>query len=365
MMLDDEVTRRKMLHSVEELLAPETLTRIAGQPVETIREAPLEEQSGAWSGSALTVIEVSLMGGESRRYVLKRVSAAWDYFMRATNDRLGREASIWEAGLLDRLPSELGHAYLACARGGDGWAILMRDIGPELILNRSAIAQDEHLAILNGLASMHAAYWDAPELVDASIGLCPPDIHYSIISPATARRNADAPGVMPLAARQGWENLATFLPADLFDICLSLTNEPGPLVAALARYPMTLVHGDARIANIAIEHHAGKPRATLIDWAIAGVNAAPLDLVWYLGARTPWLPGDRELAMDTYRDALQRQLGNRFDPAWWQPMLDLSILGGLIRFGWYTASEIQRGGEQARADLAWWAERARAGVERM
>ncbi|MDQ3549823.1 MAG: phosphotransferase, partial [Chloroflexota bacterium] len=321
--------RRELNLSIEELLASETLTRIAGQPVESVREAPLEEQSAAWSGSALTVVEVSLVGGESRRYVLKRVSAAWDYFMRATVDRLGREASIWEAGVLDRLPPELGHVYLACARDGDGWAILMRDIGPELILNRGAITHDEHLAILNGLASMHAAFWDAPELTDATIGLCPPAIHYSIISPATARRHAGAPGVMPLAAQQGWENLATILPPDLFDTCLSLTNEPGPLVAALSRYPMTLVHGDARIANIAIEQHGGRPRATLIDWAIAGVNAAALDLIWYLGARTPWLPDDRESAMDTYRDALQRQLGNRFDPAWWQPMLDLSILGGL------------------------------------
>lgn len=357
--------QRVLFPSVEYLLAPESLTRLTGLLVKSVREVPLEQRASAWSGSGVTVVAAALAGGESRRYVLKRVSAAWDYFMRATDDRIGREASIWQAGLLDRLPAELGHAYVACACDDDGWAILMRDIGPALILNRGAIAPVEHAAILDGLAAMHATFWDAPELSDPTIGLCPPDIHYSIISPATARRNADAPGVMPLAAQQGWDNLTTLLPADLFEVCLALTNEPGPLVAALSRYPMTLVHGDARIANIAIERDGGKLRATLIDWAIAGVNAAPLDLIWYLGARTPWLPGDREHAMATYRDALQRRLGTRFDPAGWQAMLDLSILGGLIRFGWYTASEITRGGEQARADLAWWAERARAGVERL
>jgi hypothetical protein len=354
-----------MFPSVEDLIAPASLAQITALPVVAVREVPLDERASAWSGSGLTRVEARLAGGEKRSFVLKRVSAAWDYFMRATDDRLGREAAIWKAGLLDRLPADIGHSYVACATDGDGWAILMREIGPALILNRGRITHDEHLAILDGLAAMHAAYWDAPELADSTAGLCPPAIHYSIISPATARRNADAPGVMPLAAQQGWDNLATVLPADLYDVCLSLSNEPAPLVAALARYPMTLVHGDARIANIAIEQGVNGPRPTLIDWAIAGVNAAPLDLIWYLGARTPWLPGDRDEAMAIYRDALKRHLGSRFDPSWWQPLLDLSILGGLIRFGWYTATAITRDEPHARADLDWWAERARAGIERL
>ncbi|HYI16083.1 MAG TPA: hypothetical protein VEX37_11880 [Thermomicrobiales bacterium] len=356
---------KPLIESVDLLLARETLSLLVGAPVVSVREVDLEERASAWSGSGLSVVEVVLAGGASRRYVLKRVSAEWDYFMLATNDDVGREAGVWRAGLLDQLPPEIGHSYLACARDGNGWAILMRDIGPSLVLNRGAITYDEHVAILNGLAAMHATFWDAPELADAATGLCPPGIHYSIISPATARRHADAPGVMPLAAQQGWDNLATLLPPDLFDTCLSLSNDPAPLVAALARFPQTLVHGDARISNIAIEHAHDRPKLTLIDWAIAGVNVAPLDLIWYLGARTPWLPGDRIEAMVVYRDALQRRLGPRFDPADWQPMLDLSILGGLIRFGWYTASEIARGGEQARADLAWWADRARAGITRV
>lgn len=354
-----------MYSSVDAMLEPRCLARMTGESVASVRETPLDERASAWSGSGVTAVVAALSGGETRRYVLKRVSAEWDYFMRATDDQLGREAGVWRAGLLDRLPEELGHCYLACARDGDGWAILMRDIGPALILNRGRISPDEHMAILDGLAAMHAAFWDAPELADPTIGLCPPDIHYSIISPATAERNADAPGVMPLAARQGWENLSTVLPPKLFDICLSLSNEPAPLVAALSRYPMTLVHGDARIANIAVERAGDSIRSTLIDWAIAGVNAAPLDLIWYLSARTPWLSDDREAATEIYRAALQRRLGNRFDLAIWQPMLDLSILGGLIRFGWFTATAITRDEPHARADLDWWAERAWAGVKRV
>ena len=70
----------------------------------------------------------------------------------------------------------------------------MRDIGPSLLLNRGTIGYDEHVAILNGLAAMHARFWDAPELADEATGLCSPDIHYSIISPprlaATPTRRA-------------------------------------------------------------------------------------------------------------------------------------------------------------------------------
>jgi hypothetical protein len=346
--------RPALIDSVNLLLEPETLSGLTGDQVVSVRIAELDERASAWSGSGLSAIEVMLASGERKRYVLKRVSAEWDYFMRATNDDLGREAGVWRAGLLDQLPPEIGHSYVACANDGDGWAILMRDIGPSLVLNRGAITYDEHVAILHGLAAMHAAFWDAPELAESTAGLCPPGIHYSIISPATARRNADAPGVMPLAAQQGWDNLATLLDPALYDLCLSLSNDPAPLVTALARFPQTLVHGDARIANIAIEQVNGAPRTTLIDWAIAGVNVAPLDLIWYLGARTPWLPGDRLEAMAIYRDALAHHLGDRFNAADWQGMLDLSILGGLIRFGWYTASEIKRGNDTARADLAWW-----------
>jgi len=348
--------RHELIESVDTLLTPEALTEITSEQVVSVRELTLDERASAWSGSGLTVVEATLAGGSTQRYVLKRVSSAWDYFMRATNDDLGREAGVWKAGLLDHLPQQIGHTYLACARDGDGWAILMRDIGSALILNRGAITYDEHIAILHGLAAMHARFWDAPELADASAGICPPDIHYSIISPATARRLADAPGVMPMAAQQGWENLATLLNPDLYNLCLSLSNDPAPLVAALSRFPKTLVHGDARISNVAIEQVNGVPRPTLIDWAIAGVNVAPLDLIWYLGARTPWLPGDRLEAIEIYQAALQSHLGPRFNATDWQAMLDLSILGGLIRFGWYTASEIKRGSEHARADLAWWEE---------
>lgn len=351
------------------MLAPETLSKIAGVDITTVRETALGGTASAFSGSGLMSVEAQLAAGGTRRFVLKRTSPAWDYFMRATGDMAGREAVLWTSGLLDRMPPELGHPVVAAAvDGDDAWAVLMRDIAGDLILSRGRIEHDEHVAILRGLAAMHATFWDAPELVYPALGLAQPAMHYHLISPASATRHADVPGPMPAYIHQGWDSLARILPRDLYDTLLALTNDPSPLVAALERFPMTLVHGDARIANIGLERGAdGEPRAVLIDWAIAGRNAACLDLIWYLSARTHWLPGDRDAAIALYRDELRSRLGDRFDDAWWEPMLELSILGGLIRFGWFTASEALRGAgassDEARSDLLWWAERAWAGVE--
>lgn len=52
--------------------------------------------------------------------VLKRVSPAWDYFMRATDDTHGREAQVWLSGVLDQMPESVGHAPLAVAHDDDG-----------------------------------------------------------------------------------------------------------------------------------------------------------------------------------------------------------------------------------------------------
>lgn len=366
------------LPSVAALLSPEHLSLLLDRTVTDVQVSPLEGAS-AHSGSALSRIEVhvepvdddagtSADTSEQIVLVLKRVSPAWDYFMRATDDAHGREAQVWLSGVLARLPASVGHAPLAVAHDGEGgWAILMRDVGAGLLLHRQHqhLSQPEHDAIILGLAEMHATFWDAPELTAHAAWLTRPDLHYRVISPAMATRHADVDGPMPPAIHRGWGNLRQLLPASLADALRSLTDDPTPLMAALAPLPQTLVHGDARIANVGVEPWGSGPRLVLIDWAIAGVNVSGLDLIWYLGARSPWLPADRGQAIEDYRDHLARLLGERWQPEQWAANRDLSILGGLIRFGWFTASEAVRGSQAARDDLFWWAERAEPGLARL
>ncbi len=366
---------RVPLASVEELLSPEHLSLLLGRTVNDVQTSPLEGAS-AHSGSALSRVDVSArprdLGeaavqavDEQIVLVLKRVSPAWDYFMRATDDVQGREAQVWLSGVLDRMPDSVGHAPLAVAHDGDGgWAILMRDVGAALLLHRQHqhLSVPEHDAIILGLAEMHATFWDAPELTAHADWLTRPDLHYRVISPAMATRHADVSGPMPPAIHRGWDNVRQLLPAPLADALRALTDDPAPLMAALAPLPQTLVHGDARISNVGVEPWGDGTRLLLIDWAIAGVNVSGLDLIWYLGARSPWLPADREQAIEDYRNHLAELLGERWQPQHWAANRDLSILGGLIRFGWFTASEAARGSQAARDDLFWWAERAEPGL---
>jgi hypothetical protein len=352
---DDRVSQ-PLYDSVEAMLAPEMLGAIVGREIGAVREAPLGAQESAYSGSAISVIETN-----TDRLLLKRCAPAWDYFMRVSNDGRGREALVFTSGLLDRLPPELAHAYLACARDGDGWAILMRDVASSLMPPRVAIAHADHRRVLTGLAAFHAAFWEH----DPGPGFCAPWHHYHVVSPAAAAGDAGEHGALQEMIQDGWERLLALIDPGIGTLALALANDPTPLTDRLARLPQTVVHGDMRPANIGIEDDRLLP----IDWALVGRGVAGLDAIWYvagLGARSPLA---RESSLDIYRAALADRLGPRFDTAWWEPMLDFSLLGGLLRHGWIaarvTSSRDTMMRDAARADLSWWTEAARRGIDRL
>jgi len=82
-----------LYNSVDELLAPETLTSLTGQPVKYVRCLPME---GGFSGSSLLNVEAN---GDKRAecFVLKRMSPKWDWVMAATNDQQCRSVTLWPA----------------------------------------------------------------------------------------------------------------------------------------------------------------------------------------------------------------------------------------------------------------------------
>lgn len=138
----------------------------------------------------------------------------------------------------------------------------MRDVGDGLLLHRSHLTAPEHDAIILGLAEMHATFWDAPELTTHATWLTRPDLHYRVISPAMATRHASVPGPMPPAIHRGWDNARSRTAgaaAGRGAACAHRrpdTPDGGP-----TPLPQTLVHGDARIANVGVE-----PRATARGW---------------------------------------------------------------------------------------------------
>jgi hypothetical protein len=358
--------RHTPLANLDELLAPETLTRLVSEPVHTVRCGPFSKGHSA-SGSRFLAVETN--DGQGPRFVVKLSSPACDWIVRGSADHLGRETLVWTSGLLDRLPSEVTHAVLACARDGEGWAILMRDVSEVLLpdpVGESPLDRADHRRYLEALAALHAAFWNQAQVVDPSLGHCGPWHRYTIFSPETGRREANHPNPTVREIREGWDLLWTLVEPDVAALLDRLLENPAPLCAALTRYPQTVVHGDPRSSNLGMLP-GPSPRVVLLDWQLVGPGTPGVDLAWYLANLGIKAPVDYDTSIAWYREALARRLGSGFDERWWQPQWELSLLGQLVRLGWghawdaiYHPSPVIR--DWTRADLAWWCERARDGA---
>jgi hypothetical protein len=333
-MANGRVMHHELSPSLDDLVHPASLSALAGHPITAARRLPFAGGHAA-SGSHLLAIETN--DGRGPRFIVKRVSLAWDWIMRATNDRLGREAQAWAGGLLDRLPPEITHPVLACAHDGDGWAILMRDVSDALFPPHDpyvglALSTADEDRLLDGLAALHEAFWDKPEAASSACGYCHPALRYSAFSPETGRREGDAPDVYPRIIRDGWDLLPSLIDADTAVLVTALALDPRPLVSALARYPQTVVHGDPRPPNFGLVRSNGSAsRVMLLDWQLAGPGAAASDLAWLLYCAEPGRLRPRETVIAVYRDRLAARLGSRFDEAGWRPQLALCLLGQMVR----------------------------------
>jgi hypothetical protein len=365
-----EMTRHPPFASLAEMLAPEALTRIAGEPIHAVARTRL---TSARSTSGSILVSVTTNDGAGPRFVVKRVWRWRNWVMQVTADERGREARIWTRGLLDRLPPEVAHAVLAVARDGDGWAILMRDVGETLFpeinhIDGAPLGEADHATVLDGLAALHAAFWDEPGADDEALGLCSPWHLHAVCSLTADRGETGRPFRTIPGMRKGWDALWPELDAAMATTVKRLLADPAPLCDALACFPSTLIHGDPRLANLGLAH-ASAPRLILLDWQFVSRGSPLVDLAWYLryGYRYPVPP---ETTLAWYRERLERRLGGPLDDAAWQAQVELGLLGMLVRIGTAIGWDIARNPNPAvrawtRENLAWWAGHAREGARRL
>ena len=305
---------------------------------------PLDQSDGK-SGA---VLERVVIDGES--FVLKTVDRGHDWIMRQIGDLAVLPVVVWEEGFVDLVPDCIDHALVGAARGSDGTAILMRDVGADLVPSGDEpITLEQHLRFVEHMAAFHAATW----AWDDDLRLVPLTNRYLFFSPVALDlelRAADPAPVVAIAA-SGWARLPARSP-DLASIVFPLLDEPWPLLDALARESRTFLHGDWKLGNLGSDS-AG--RTILIDWSMPWSGPPCADLVHYVVLNQARLPvGHRkEDAFDAYRVALDAQ-GVGTDP-WWDRQLALCILGVMLQLGWEKAL-----GDDA--ELAWWTERARDAV---
>jgi Phosphotransferase enzyme family len=291
-------------------------------------------------------LERVMIGGQP--YVLKHIDLAEDWTMRASGCLRGASLTLWERGILARLPDCFNQPIVGAARvepGGPapsgGCDLLMHDVSPWLVpVTDVPITTAQHLRFLQHMAALHASFWDCGSELDVV-----PEMHrYLELSPwmAEAEAAAGSPHLVPQLVAKGWPLLAEVAPAAAA-VVTPLAYDPGPLMDALATTPHTFVHSNWKLDNLGTDD-AG--RTVLLDWETSGHGAPLSDLAWYLAINCRRLPQSKEASIGVYRDALEA-CGIDTQP-WWERQLALCLLGALVQFGWEKAL----GGYDD--ELAWW-----------
>ena len=343
---------------LSDLLAEHDLDRVEEQPFE----------HNGWSGAQLT-----LLRRDGAIYILKRSSWAMDWIARSTRDHAVREAVV--AADPVELPAPLSSAYLGAAADGGTAAILMPDLSAELLPwdgTRSGgaavqVIDDATLErVLAAAAALHAFSWaDARQgRPDPRWPWCPLRERIELLTPAAARRHRA--GGLAAAERflTGWDAFDRLAPPAAVALLRDLGRDASPLLASLGRLPATGLHGDLKLANVAIRTDG---TISLIDWQMTTLGPVAVDLGWFLVSNVNQLPAAADVILGRYLAAAARAERDVVADA--DAQFDLAILVGLLLRGWRKgldaeADEVLPTGASAADDLAWWCDRALAAARR-
>lgn len=313
--------------------------------VEQAERRPLADSDGK---SGATLERAVLADGQS--VVVKRFDPGADIVMRLTGDERGREVEMWERGILERLPADVGHAVIDGWFGDDGLGVLvMRDLGDAVYGWQTRVTPDRCRTMLRSIASLHRAFLERPP-----DGLTPLDKVVGLFEPARIRPYAHEELIG--YALRGWEIWADLVTDEVGERVLSLAQDSAPLTRALQVRPMTMNHGDLATVNMAFD----SDRLTLIDWGIATAAPGAVDIGRFLAGCAHVLDVD----MDTFVAMYREEAADVHDEA----ATRLGLLGGLVWLGWNKALDIvdhpdEAVREREKAALPWWLDRAREALD--
>jgi hypothetical protein len=353
--------------SIEEMTSPDTLSALVHLRSPATCLTPIETKG--WSSTEAEFLGVNDCNGDQPQYIIKRLRKEKDWVMAATNDNHWRSITVWQQGLLDRLPEEIAHGVIACSVDEDGYAILMHNVSKDLLAEDQPIAETDNAFILEAMAALHAAFWENSLLDNHMLNLCKPEDFFTHTSPEKARQIAQTnPSFVLEMIIEGRRLVPKFVDAEIAGLMHDLVHDPTPLCRALAGYPQTLVHSDGRMANLGLER-GRRPRLIMLDWARQTRTVPAVDLAYYLvTSSSSQFPISFEQSIDLYKQQLAQRLGDRFDEAWWQPQLELSLIGTISTMACFKAWMAEHADDattriQARADLQYWADQAQEGIK--
>jgi Phosphotransferase enzyme family len=351
-----------------------------------IEERPLA--TDGWSGSTFSAIE---RGHE--RFVLKRTSASRDWIVRATRDDGIREAWLANArtatiGWLSDLGGERSVAYLGAAADANGEAaILMPDLSTELV----AWERPTHEPVLDvaatdrlidRIALLHSLPWS--EILTSTAARsggppppwCPLPERLTLLTRRSATGYAADQNPVGEIFLRGWDAFEAMAPRPARDLLDRLGADVAPLVAALGTLPSVGLHGDIKLANVALLE---RDRVAFIDWQMTLQAPVAVELGWFMVTNSAELPFPPDEVLRRYRESIGWYAGR-----WgsgtrshdldgligdWDAQRDLAMVVGLLLRGWRKGRDAEAGvvlasGVPAADDLAWWCERAVEAADR-
>ena len=329
-----------------------------------------------WSGATFS----SLVDAHGRRYVLKRTSLLVDWIARATRDTDLREG--WFATLPPGALAWLPHAtspYFGAAADGDGVAILSPDLSNELIAwerpgHDPAIDVRTLDRVLHAVARLHMVPW--ADIIVAGLEReggaappwCPLPERLTLLAPASAARYAADDNPVGRRFLDGWDAFDRRASTSARDLVARLGADLSPLLGSLAALPSVGLHGDLKLANIALLPDG---QVSFIDWQMTLPAPIAVELGWFLVSNSGSLPLAPDAVLRRYRDTLESDARRTIDGDWsdlqvvrdWDLQTDLTWIVGLLLRGWRKGLDAEAGvvlpsGVSAADDLAWWCARA-------
>jgi hypothetical protein len=311
---------------------------------QALERAPLVDNDGK-SGALLERVLLA----DGRRVVVKRFDPAHDLIMRLTGDTRGREVEMFQRGVFDGLPPQVGHALLGGWFDGDHGVLVMRDLGDTPLRWKDRLTQAQCATFLHGITALHRAFHES-----APDGLTPLREFYGIFEPD--RIAPYAGNTVVDYALRGWDHWSTVVPGSLGSELLALAQDTRPLMEALSTLPQTMVHGDLATVNCAFEGS----RLTLIDWGMAAGAPGAIDIGRFMAGCAHIV----DLRNDDFLAAYRQEAGDLYD----ERATRLGLLSGLVWLGWNKALDIVEHPdpvvrEREKAALPWWLDRAREGLD--
>jgi hypothetical protein len=227
--------------------------------------------------------------------------------------------------------------------------------------------------ILRRLAALHRLTW-WPAEVDPP--WCPLDRRLTLLTRPTAERYRSEGLAVGDRFIEGWDAFDRQATPAARRLIADLSADVAPLVAALERLPRVGLHGDVKLANVALLPIAD---IALIDWQMTLRAPVAVELGWLLVSNVAQLPEPPEVVLDVYREASEFNIDPDDDGAdWtrlvdavgdWEAQVDLTWIVGLLLRGWRKGLDAESGtptgwGMSGADDLAWWCDRAVPAAER-